>query len=70
MPKFAKAINSKNAKAKTKKKEPFFQTFTRLSMSLPFISCPTLELPAVMVFESSKVGQLIEGNQHSASGES
>ena len=50
MSKFAKGINSKNAKAMTKKKTVYFIDFHQVIYSLPSISCPTLELLAVTVF--------------------
>ena len=53
MSKFAKGINSKNAKVIIKKKKYILLTFTKLIYLLPSISCPTLELLAVMVFEIS-----------------
>ena len=53
MSKLAKRINSKNAKAIIKKKELYFIDFHQVIYSLPSISCPTLELLAVTVFEIS-----------------
>ena len=52
MSKFAKGINLKNAKARTKKKYTFIN-FHQLIYSLPSISCPDLELLAVTVFDIS-----------------
>ena len=60
--KFAKGINSKNAKALTKNKR-FFLNFHQVIHSLPSISCPTLELLAVTVFEiSSLLSKFAKGN--------
>ena len=53
MSKFAKGINSKNAMAITKRKEIYFIDFHQVIYSLPSISCPTLELLVVTVFEIS-----------------
>ena len=53
MSKFAKGINSKNAKGITKKKEIFSLNFQQVIFSFPSISFPTLELLAVTVFEIS-----------------
>ena len=62
MSKFAKGINSKKAKTITKKREIFFLNFHQVIHSLPSISCPTLELLAVTVFEmiSSFRGQNLQ----------
>ena len=53
MSKFAKGINSKNVKAITKKNKYIVFNFHQVIYSLPSISCPTLELLAVTVFEIS-----------------
>ena len=53
MSKFAKGISLKNAKAITKNYIYIFINFHQLIYSLPSISCPDLELLAVMVFEIS-----------------
>ena len=53
MSKFAKGINKKNAKAITKKKIYILFIFQQVIYSLPFISCPTLELLDVTVFKIS-----------------
>ena len=50
MSKFAKGVNSKNAKGLTKKEKYFFFKFLPGNLSLPSNSCPTLELLAVTVF--------------------
>ena len=49
---FAKGINSKNAKAITKKSIYFFINFHQVIYSLPSISCPTLELLAAFEISS------------------
>ena len=46
-------INSKNAEAIIKKKEIYFIDFHKVIYSLPSISCQTLELLAVTVYEIS-----------------
>ena len=55
MSKFAKGIiKSKNAKGIAKKKQIYiFFKFSPGNLSLPSISCPTLELLAVTFFEIS-----------------
>ena len=53
MSKFAKGINSKNAKTITKKKDFFLKKIHQVIHSLPSISYPTLELLAVAAFEAS-----------------
>ena len=53
MSKFTMGINSKNAEAIIKKKEIYFIDFHKVIYSLPSISCQTLELLAVTVYEIS-----------------
>ena len=54
MSKFAKGISSKKCKGHNlKKRNIFFFNFHTVIHSVPSISCPTLELLAVTVFEIS-----------------
>ena len=53
MSKFVKGINSKNAKAITKERNIYIFNFHQVIYSIPSISCPTLELLAVTVFDES-----------------
>ena len=64
MSKFAKGITHKNAKTKTKKRKYFFFSFHQVSTHYPFfISCLTVELLAVTVFEiSSFLSKFAKGN--------
>ena len=55
MSKFAKGINSKKNANAIIKRNIYFFNFHRVINSLPSISCQTLELLAVTVFEISSV---------------
>ena len=62
-PNLQRALTKKKAKTITKKKD-FFLNFHQVIHSLPSISCPTLELLAVTVFEiSSFLSKFAKGNK-------